>query len=150
MGPAEWCRETAGQWTALELSGATWTLPTPPARTSCLLRGSPTTPGLTRPAPPQLQALPCAPPMLLLWLQPLQPMSMWSQSMSTSQWSQPMSMWSQSTPPTLTPSPTQLPPPLLVRVQPSRKYSEPTEDTIRRLLGSLDKEMLQARLIFPD
>merc|ERR1739845_173443 len=117
MGPAEWCRETAGQWTALELSGATWTLPTPPARTSCLLRGSPTTPGLTRPAPPQLQALPCAPPMLLLWLQlflwlqPLQPMSMWSQSMST----------------TLTPSPTQLPPPLLVRVQPSRKYSEPTE-----------------------
>merc|ERR1712211_87105 len=43
------CRVTAGVLTALELSGATWTAPTPArVKTSSSVPGSPTTPGHTR------------------------------------------------------------------------------------------------------
>merc|ERR1712209_84101 len=46
------CRATAGVLTALELSGATWTAPTPAhVKTSSSVPGSQTTPGHTRHAP---------------------------------------------------------------------------------------------------
>merc|ERR1712018_537984 len=133
----------------------------PPARTSSHPRGSPPTPGPTRPAPPQLKALPSAQVMLPLqlrlfpYLQP-QPMFILRTSTPTQSTCTPLSTTqsTQSTPPTLFPTITQLVPLLRseVRAHLSRKYSETTEpvDTILRASESPDMEMLQARLIFLD
>merc|ERR1712211_230874 len=53
------CRVTAGVLTALELSGATWTAPTPArVKTSSSVPGSPTTPGHTRHAQLLFQSSP--------------------------------------------------------------------------------------------
>merc|ERR1711973_175333 len=143
----EWCRGTASLWTALGLSGATWTQPTPPVRTWFPPRGSPTIPGHTRPVPLPLTPLPSVsgfPPqssLSPLWLLPSL-LSQWSQSIP------------RSIPPTLSPSLTLSPPPLWrvleVRHKPSRRYSEPMEDMTPRLSENPDTAMLQARLTFQD
>merc|ERR1712154_744181 len=129
------------------LSGATWTLLTPPARTSCPPRGSPTTPGPTRPAPPLLWAPLSVPVLLPQW-------SQWPQWLQLSQLSQSTLLSILlSTPPTPFPSHTlTLWLPLLseARDPPSRKYLEPMEDMIRSLSESPDTEMPQARLTSPD
>merc|ERR1711920_3162 len=127
---------------------------TPPARTSSPPRGSPTTPGPTRPVPPRHPGLLSVPALLLQW-------SLWSPWLQqSSQWSLPMFMLSLSTtlsstlcstlstPPTQSPSltPTLLLPllPELWRLwdQPSRKYSELTEATIPSPSGNPDRVML--------
>merc|ERR1712064_122928 len=141
-----------GNCRTVDGTGAQWCY-VDPNYSSCHPRGSPPTPGPTRPAPPQLKALPSAQVMLPLQLRP---MCILRTSTPTQSTCTPLSTTqsTQSTPPTLFPTITQLVPLLRseVRAHLSRKYSETTEpvDTILRASESPDMEMLQARLIFLD